>query len=78
MAKKQQQQRRNKGEGQIVQLPNGKYKATITIGKGVDGKQKRRSSKQELFYKIAELKVTFKLADASTIPSKTFKEYAEA
>ena len=41
MTKKQQQQRRNKGEGYVVQLPNGKYKATITIGTGVDGKQKR-------------------------------------
>ena len=40
MAKKKQQQRRNKGEGSIVQLPNGKYKATITIGKGADSKQK--------------------------------------
>lgn len=49
---------------------------------GVDGKQKRKSitckGKQELFDKIAELKVTLKLADASTIPSKTFKESAEA
>ena len=41
MTKKQQQQRRNKGEGYVVQLPKGKYKATITIGTGVNGKQKR-------------------------------------
>ena len=36
--------RRNKGEeGSISKLPNGHYKATITICKGIDGKQKRRS-----------------------------------
>lgn len=33
MEKKQQQQRRNKGEDSIVQLPDGKYKVTITISK---------------------------------------------
>ena len=57
--------RRNKGEGSISKLPNGHYKATITIGKGIDGKQKRRSitcrTKTELIDKLAELKVHYNL-----------------
>lgn len=53
--------RRPKGEGSVQQLPNGKLKMTITIGVGVDGKQKRKSvtasSKAELMKKVAELRV---------------------
>lgn len=29
------QQRRNKGEGSIKELSNGKYKVTITLGVGI-------------------------------------------
>ena len=35
--------RRPKGEGSIITLPNGKLKMTITLGVGVDGKQKRKA-----------------------------------
>lgn len=33
-------QRINKGDGSITKTPNGKYKSTITIGVGIDGKKK--------------------------------------
>ena len=36
--------RRPKGEGSIQQLANGKYKVVLTIGKGAEGKQARRSA----------------------------------
>ena len=53
--------RRPKGEGSITKLPNGSLKMTITLGVGVDGKQKRRSvtakTKAELMHKVSELKV---------------------
>lgn len=56
--------RRHKGEGSIIKLSNGSYKATITIGKGIDGKQKRRSvtckTQTELMDKITELRVHVK------------------
>lgn len=55
-------QRRGKGEGSISRLPNGNYKMTITIGRGADGKQKRRSvsakTKTELMKKVNELRAT--------------------
>lgn len=50
MAKTTTQQRRNKGEGSIVELPNGKVRATITLGyQIVDGKRKqvRKTSVEE-------------------------------
>ena len=54
--------RRPKGEGSVQQLPNGKLKMTITVGVGVDGKQKRKSvtanNKTELMKKVAELRVS--------------------
>lgn len=54
--------RRPKGEGSITKLPNGNLKMTITLGVGVDGKQKRRSvtakTKAELMKRVAELRVT--------------------
>ena len=54
-------QRRPKGEGSITKMPNGNLKMTITLGVGVDGKQKRRSvtakTKTELMRRVAELRV---------------------
>lgn len=53
--------RRPKGEGSITKLPNGNLKMTITLGVGVDGKQKRRSvtakTKTELMQRVAELRI---------------------
>lgn len=53
--------RRQKGEGSLIQLSNGNYKMTITIGQGIDGKQKRRSvtasTKQEVFDRIAAIRL---------------------
>lgn len=53
--------RRPKGEGSIITLPNGKLKMTITLGVGVDGKQKRKAvtaaTKGELIKKAAEVRV---------------------
>ena len=54
-------QRRPKGEGSITKMPNGSLKMTITLGVGVNGKQKRRSvtakTKTELMRRVAELRV---------------------
>ena len=51
--------RRPKGEGSIQKLSSGLLKMTISIGIGIDGKQKRRAvtakTKQELMDKVAEL-----------------------
>ena len=71
--------RRQKGEGSITQMPNGNYKATITIGRGIDGKQKRRSvtapTKKELLEKISMLRLDKTPAQARDM---TFGElYAE-
>lgn len=53
--------RRPKGEGSITKLPNGKLKMTLTLGVGVDGKQKRKSvtaaNKAELMKQVTELRV---------------------
>lgn len=46
-------QRRPKGEGSIQKLSSGLLKMTISIGIGIDGKQK---TKQELMDKVAELR----------------------
>lgn len=53
--------RRGKGEGSITRLPNGHLKITITLGVGVDGKQKRKSvtakTKTELMQRVHDLRV---------------------
>ncbi len=77
------QQRRNKGEGSIKELPNGKYKVTITLGVGIDGKQKRKSitcgTKREAVEKLNELKTQFKNPEAFLTNDKpiTFKEFID-
>lgn len=59
--KRQQNQRRPKGEGSITRLPNGRLKMTITVGVSPDGKQRRRSvsasNKTELLKKVSELRM---------------------
>lgn len=71
-------QRRNKGEGSITKTPNGKYKATITIGVGIDGKQKRKSvtrdTKREVIEAVTLLKATYGLGNTKTIKDKTLQE----
>lgn len=53
-------QRRNKGEGSITKLPSGKYKLTITIGRDITGKQRRKSvtanTRKELLDKGVDVK----------------------
>lgn len=71
--------RRQKGEGSITRLPNGNYKMTITTGRGIDGKQKRRSvtaaSKKELLEKVSMLRLD---KTPSQVRKMTFGElYAE-
>lgn len=76
-------QRRAKGEGSIQKLPNGKYKATITIGRTLEGKQKRRavtaSTRQELLDKIAEIRLKYKVGNYLELQKEernmTFNEY---
>lgn len=71
--------RRGKGEGSITKLPNGHYKMTITIGVGVDGKQKRKSvtaeTKTELMKRVNELRAN--LGQSKGTPM-TFKEVVQA
>lgn len=75
--------RRSKGEGSIVKLPNGKLKATITIGRTIEGKQKRKavtaSTRQELLDKIAEIRLKYKVGNYQELQQEqrhqTFKEY---
>ena len=71
-------QRRNKGEGSITKTPNGKYKATITIGVGLDGKQKRKSvtrdTKREVIEAVVVIKATYGLGKTPSITDKTVKE----
>ena len=67
---RQKQQRRNKGEGSVKLMPNGKYKMTITIGRGIDGKQKRKSvtgsTRQEVLQKVTELRHKYNIGEYST------------
>lgn len=75
--------RRNKGEGSITQLPNGKYKMTITLGKDIYGKQKRKSvtasTKKELFDKALQLKAKYNLLTPEELKVQmndvSFKEF---
>ena len=79
-----QRQRRNKGEGSITVLSNGKLKATITIGKTNEGKQKRKavtaSTRQELLDKIAEIRLKYKVGNYKELREEqkniSFKDYA--
>ena len=43
LMKRQQNQRRPKGEGSITRLPNGRLKMTLTVVVPPDGKHRRRS-----------------------------------
>lgn len=74
-------QRRNKGEGSITKTPNGKYKATITIGVGIDGKQKRKSvtrdTKREVIYALTELRHKYNIGDVSNGVSKSVKDVCD-
>lgn len=77
--------RRNKGEGSITQLSNGKYKMTITIGKGLDGKQKRKSitasTKKELFDKAAYIKAQYGVMTQAEVQAQlsteTYREFSK-
>jgi phage integrase len=80
--RKPKQQRRNKGEGSVTVMPNGKYKMTFTIGVGLDGKQKRKSvtgsSRQEVLDKAATLRHKFNIGEISTeMKQISFGEYKQ-
>lgn len=78
-------QRRNKGEGSITKLPSGKYKITITIGRDVTGKQRRKSvtasTRKELLDKAAELRLQHNLLSKeeqqALLQNKTYQEITE-
>ena len=75
--------RRNKGEGSITTLPNGKLKMTITIGRGIDGKQKRKvvtaSTRKELLDKASEVRLKYKVGNYKELINTniTFLDYAK-
>ena len=72
--------RRPKGEGSITKLPNGNLKMTVTVGVGMDGKQKRKSvtakTKAELMKRVAELRIAAGISSPSTEPLY-FKEVVD-
>lgn len=72
------QKRRPKGEGSIIKLPNGNYKATITIGKGIDGRQKRKSitrrTRAEVLEAITNLRVEYGIGKEDIQPDKRLQE----
>ncbi|MBS5519624.1 MAG: site-specific integrase [Acidaminococcus intestini] len=72
--------RRPKGEGSITKLPNGNYKMTISVGTGIDGKQKRRSvtakTKTELMKRVSELRLSIGQQKAIETPIY-FKELVD-
>lgn len=72
--------RRNKGEGSITKTPSGKYKITITIGVGLDGKQKRKSitrdTKREVIDAIAHLKAQYNLS-GHIMPKKSVQSVCD-
>lgn len=73
-------QRRNKGEGSITKTQNGKYKATITIGVGLDGKQKRKSvtrnTKREVIEAVVALKTQYGIG-GHVAPKKSVQSVCE-
>ena len=78
---KKKNKRRGKGEGSIIKLPNGKYKMTITIGVGLDGKQKRKAvtkgTKRELLEAIDKIKAKLlSPAGKANKPKVTFSNFA--
>ncbi|WP_196599059.1 tyrosine-type recombinase/integrase [Pectinatus frisingensis] len=81
MAKTKGGHRRPKGEGSIQVMPNGNYKMTISIGVGLDGKQKRKSitasSKPILMSKVAKLRVSLGQDIQHSSTPKLFKDVAK-
>lgn len=77
-------ERRNKGEGSIQDLGNGKYKVVITAGKGIDGKQRRKCAtvigRKAALEKLAEFKLRYSAPEQVIRETKaqiTFKAYVE-
>lgn len=78
-------QRRNKGEGSITKTPSGKYKLTITIGRDITGKQRRKSitasTRKELLDKAAALRLQHNLLSKeeqqALIQNKTYQQISE-
>lgn len=78
------QQRRPKGEGSIVELPNGKFKVVFTLPKGINKTQRRKcatvDTRKKAREKLAEFTLKYgnknevKKINAENI---TFKEYVE-
>lgn len=74
--------RRNKGEGSINELGNGRYKVTMTVGTDIDGRQKRKcatvNSRKAALEKLAEFKLKYRSAEEVTREASanlTFQEY---
>ena len=78
-------QRRSKGEGSITKTPSGKYKLTITIGRDITGKQRRKSitasTRKELLDKAAALRLQHNLLSKeeqqAIIQNKTYQQISE-
>lgn len=72
--------RRLKGDGSIQQLPNGKYKAVITIGR-VDGKQIRKSvtrnTPKEVIAALNQLKSEHQQGNIAAPSKMTLKELSD-
>lgn len=78
------EKRRPKGEGSITMLPNGNIKLTLTLGKGLNGKQVRRSftgkTREEVLQKASELRLAVsKGLPKVTVPTfqEVYKQFSE-
>lgn len=69
---KTKEKRRPKGEGSITELPNGRFKMTISIGIDPEGKQRRKSvtakTKAELLRRVAQLRLEVGQSDPKSSP----------
>ena len=63
--------RRGRGEGTITQLPDGRWRARLSLGKRKDGKRRRR-----VFYGKTKAEVLEKLRDAQATRVRAVKAKA--
>lgn len=73
--------RRNKGEGSITKLANGRYKVVITLGVGIDGKQKRKTktvdSKAAAVTALKELNTTYRTSHDTTQALQSLERFGD-
>lgn len=69
--------RRPKGEGSITQLPNGRIKLTLTLGKDLNGKQRRKSFTGKTRAEVLQKAAAIRIAVAKGVPQDTPPTFQE-